>query len=62
MLLTKRYRPSSHYKGFYLCYSLFSFLQVKNLRSQVARGAIACIGDMFAFLGRDMEQVNNEKL
>ena len=32
-------------------------LQVKNLRSSVARGAIACLGDMFATMQRAMEQV-----
>ena len=36
---------------------LFSSSQVKNLRSSVARGAIACLGDMFATMQRAMEQV-----
>ena len=30
--------------------------EVKNLRSSVSRGAIACIGDLFSLLGRAMEQ------
>ena len=39
--------------------SLFpSPVQVKNLRSTVARGAIACLGDLFALMGRAMEQVS----
>ena len=42
-----------------MCLSLlaFCFVQVKNLRSSVSRGAIACIGDLFSLLGRAMEQV-----
>lgn len=30
--------------------------EVKNLRSSVSRGAIACIGDLFSLLGKAMEQ------
>ena len=33
-------------------------IKVKNLRSSVARGAIACLGDLFATMQRAMEQVN----
>ncbi|XP_019850510.1 PREDICTED: crescerin-1-like [Amphimedon queenslandica] len=29
--------------------------EVKNLRSQVARSAIACLGDMFGYLAKEME-------
>ena len=33
------------------------FPQVKNLRSAVARGAIACMGDLFASMRSSMEKV-----
>lgn len=33
--------------------------QVKNLRSTVARGAIACFGDLFNIMGKSMEQVGS---
>ncbi len=33
--------------------------QVKNLRSQVSRAAIACLGDLFALMGKAMEPVSN---
>lgn len=32
--------------------------QVKNLRSSVARAAIACLGDMFIYTGRYMDSVS----
>lgn len=34
-------------------------VQVKNLRSSVARAAIACFGDLFATMGSAMEKVNS---
>lgn len=33
-------------------------VQVKNLRSSVARAAIACLGDMFIYTGRYMDPVS----
>ncbi len=35
----------------------FFTVQVKNLRSSVARAAIACFGDLFATVGPAMEKV-----
>ena len=43
-------------------YVKHALLQVKNLRSTVARGAIACLGDMFATMQRAMEQVTQFKI
>lgn len=39
-----------------LRYKMF-LVQVKNLRSSVARAAIACFGDLFSTLGSCMEKV-----
>ena len=39
--------------------SFFSGQKVKNLRSVVARGAIACLGDLFALMKGAMEQVRH---
>ena len=42
----------------YLC-ALHCILQVKNLRSSVARAAIACLGDIFIYAGRYMDPVSD---
>ena len=34
-------------------------VQVENLRSSVARVAMACMGDMFVYTGRQMDPVSN---
>lgn len=36
----------------------FIACQVKNLRSQVSRSGICCVGDMFTTLGKHMDNVS----
>ena len=43
------------------CALMFALpLQVKNLRSQVARAAISCLADLFSCCGKMLEQVSVE--
>ena len=36
----------------------FEFSKVKNLRSQVSRSGICCLGDMYTILGKNMDNVS----